>query len=113
LAGKHSNAAPVRHLDFVGVEQTSPGFARVLRDATLRRYTLTVCAIYCAWFAFVPGGLAFAIVATRGIHFTKGLPLPGQRKRVSYYGIRLEWPSQNLPALRKPVLHCKNDNLSH
>ncbi|MBB5392266.1 MULTISPECIES: multidrug effflux MFS transporter [unclassified Herbaspirillum] len=35
--------------------QTSPfnGFSHVLRDRTFRRYTLVVCAIYCAWFVYL------------------------------------------------------------
>jgi DHA1 family bicyclomycin/chloramphenicol resistance-like MFS transporter len=35
--------------------RTSPfaGFGHVLRDGTFRRYTLVVCAIYCAWFVYL------------------------------------------------------------
>lgn len=35
--------------------RTSPfaGFSHVLRDRTFRRYTLVVCAIYCAWFVYL------------------------------------------------------------
>lgn len=35
--------------------RTSPfaGFSHVLRDGTFRRYTLVVCAIYCAWFVYL------------------------------------------------------------
>jgi DHA1 family bicyclomycin/chloramphenicol resistance-like MFS transporter len=29
------------------------GFAHVLRDCTFRRYTIIVCAIYCAWFVYL------------------------------------------------------------
>jgi DHA1 family bicyclomycin/chloramphenicol resistance-like MFS transporter len=29
------------------------GFAHVLRDGTFRRYTIIVCAIYCAWFVYL------------------------------------------------------------
>lgn len=29
------------------------GFAQVLRDRTFQRYTLVVCAIYCAWFVYL------------------------------------------------------------
>ncbi|WP_445658723.1 multidrug effflux MFS transporter [Achromobacter sp. NCFB-sbj8-Ac1-l] len=29
------------------------GFGHVLRDRTFRRYTLVVCAIYCAWFVYL------------------------------------------------------------
>ena len=29
------------------------GFAQVLRDSTFRRYTVIVCAIYCAWFVYL------------------------------------------------------------
>jgi MFS transporter, DHA1 family, multidrug resistance protein len=108
------------------------GFAHVLRDAAFRRYTVIVCAIYCAWFVyltqspfvfarlglgeaqsgwlyvpltasivtanllarrwldrwpydrivtagivcFVLGGLAFAIVATRGVTSVAAVILP-------------------------------------
>lgn len=108
------------------------GFAQVLRDSTFRRYTVIVCAIYCAWFVyltqspfvfaglglreaqsgwlylpltasiiaanllarrwldrwtydrivtagvacFVLGGLAFAIVATRGVTSVAAVILP-------------------------------------
>lgn len=35
--------------------RTSPfaGFAHVLRDRAFQRYTLIVCAIYCAWFVYL------------------------------------------------------------
>lgn len=35
--------------------RTSPfaGFSHVLHDRTFRRYTLVVCAIYCAWFVYL------------------------------------------------------------
>ncbi|WP_321806288.1 multidrug effflux MFS transporter [Burkholderia sp. BCC1993] len=35
--------------------RTSPfaGFGNVLRDPAFRRYTLVVCAIYCAWFVYL------------------------------------------------------------